>query len=151
MSPGFEDITRVGNVIHDYEMYRALGPEFATARDRMNPALAARIEQAARWTVADYRAALKAAERERIAFGKLMESYDAVLCLAASGEAPAGLTNTGSPMMSSAWTTLHAPCLTLPLMKGATGLPIGLQLVADRYQDLKLLSIATAIESASAA
>ena len=79
-----------------------------------------------------------------------MADYDAVLCLAAASEAPLGLASTGAPTMNSAWTALHVPCLTLPVLKGATGMPIGLQLVGDRTQDLKLLRIGRELEAALA-
>lgn len=148
MPDGFSEMTRIANVIHDYEMHRSLAPEMAAGRDRIDAALVARIERAGRWSVADYRDALRITQAQRAAFSALMETYDAVLCLAAGSEAPLGLSSTGDPMMNSAWTALHLPCLTLPVMRGATGLPIGLQIVADRYQDLKLLSIGKRIEDA---
>ncbi len=150
MPPGFDAMNEAANIIHDYEMHRALRPELVAARDKIDGALIARIERAARWSVGDYRAALRTAAEQRVAFGAFMKSRDAVLCLAAGGEAPADLTTTGDPMMNSAWTALHVPCITLPAMTGATGMPIGLQIVADRHQDLKLLRIAAMLEAALA-
>jgi Asp-tRNA(Asn)/Glu-tRNA(Gln) amidotransferase A subunit family amidase len=146
MPAGFDAMTKAANVIHDYEMRRSLGPEFSIARDEIDPALAQRIERAGQWNAADYREALRMAEKQRAAFGTFMKGYDAVLCLAAGSEPPEGLSNTGDPMMSSAWTVLHAPCITLPALKGGKGLPIGLQIVGDRYQDLKLLRVAAVLE-----
>ncbi len=146
MPAGFDAVNKAANVIHDYEMRRSLGPEFFIARDEIDPALALRIERAGQWNAADYRDALRTAEKQRAALSRFMKSYDAILCLAAAGEAPEGLSNTGDPMMNSSWTALHAPCLTLPALKGGKGLPIGLQIVADRYQDLKLLHIAALLE-----
>lgn len=150
MPDGFDAMNRVANIIHDYEMRRSLGPEFAAAREKLDPALAARIERAGQWSAADYRGALRTAEQQRTAFGPLMADYDAVLCLAAVGEASLGLDSTGAPTMNSAWTALHVPCLTLPVLQGATGMPIGLQMVGDRYQDLKLLRIGRELEAALA-
>jgi Asp-tRNA(Asn)/Glu-tRNA(Gln) amidotransferase A subunit family amidase len=49
--------------------------------------------------------------------------------------------------MNSTWTALHVPCISLPAMTGAAGLPIGLQIVADRHQDMKLLRLAATIEA----
>lgn len=151
MPEGFDDMTRVANVIHDYEMHRALAPEMAIGRDRIDAALVARIDRAGRWSVSDYRDAHRATLAQRAAFSALMGEYDAILCLGAGSEAPVGLSTTGDPMMSSAWTALHVPCLTLPALQGATGMPIGLQLIADRYQDRKLMEIAKRIEAATLA
>lgn len=148
MPPGFDAMDRVANIIHDYEMHRSLRPELLAAREKIYPALAARIERAARWSVADYRSALEVAAAQRVAFAAFMRDYDGVLCLAAASEAPLlDLATTGDPLMNSAWTALHVPCISLPAMTGAAGLPIGLQIVADRHQDLKLLRLAAAIEA----
>ena len=151
MPAGFDAINNAASVVHDYEMHRALRPELVVGRERIDAGLVARIERAGRRSVADYRAALKTAGEQRAAFGAFMQSCDAVLCLAAGGEAPLGLATTGDPMMNSAWTALHVPCITLPAMNGAAGMPIGLQIVADRHQDLKLLRIAAMVEEKLAA
>jgi Asp-tRNA(Asn)/Glu-tRNA(Gln) amidotransferase A subunit family amidase len=146
MPAGFDTMNDAANVIHDYEMHRALRPELVAGREKIDAALVARIERAGRWSVADYRAALRTAGEQRAEFHAFMQSCDAVLCLAAGGEAPLGLATTGDPMMNSTWTALHVPCITLPALSGAAGLPIGLQIVADRHQDLKLLRIAATLE-----
>jgi Asp-tRNA(Asn)/Glu-tRNA(Gln) amidotransferase A subunit family amidase len=146
MPEGFSGMTEIAGAIHDYEMRRTLLPELRAAHDKLDPTLVERIEHAARFTAADHRHALRTAEAQRERFAVLMRSFDAILCLAAAGEAPLGLSSIGAPVMNAAWTALHVPCLTLPAMHGATGLPIGLQLVADRYRDVALLSIATKLE-----
>jgi amidase len=143
---GFGAMTDAANVIHDYEMHRALAPEWMAAREKMDPALAARVEMAGRWTAGDHRRALALAEEQRRALDARIAPYSGVLCLAAAGEAPAGLASTGDPMMNSAWTALHVPCLTLPALRGATGLPIGLQIVSGRDRDLDLLRTAAGLE-----
>lgn len=151
---GFEAMDAAANVIHDYEAHRALAPDMAAnaaaGGGLIDATLLQRIERAGRWSVGDYREALQAAERQRAAFAALFSSFDAIVGLAAAGEAPAGLGSTGLPVMNSAWTALHLPCLSLPVMTGATGLPIGLQLVGDRHQDMKLLAIGAAIEAVMA-
>ena len=146
MPDGFDAVDTLANVIHDYEMHRALRPELVAAPEKIDAALVARIRRAGRWAVTDYREAFKTVIEQRIEFRAFMQDYDAVLCLATGGEAPLDLSTTGDPMMNSAWTALHVPTVTLPAMSGAAGMPIGLQLVADRHQDLKLLSIAAKLE-----
>jgi len=148
MPPGFGAMDGAANVIHDFEMYRSLKPELLVARDKIHPTLVARIERAASRSLADYRYAFAVAAAQRAAFSTFMQDYDGVLCLAATGEAPLlERATTGDPFMNSAWTALYVPCISLPAMTGATGLPIGLQIVADRYQDMKLLRLAAAIEA----
>jgi Asp-tRNA(Asn)/Glu-tRNA(Gln) amidotransferase A subunit family amidase len=67
---------------------------------------------------------------------------DAILAAAAPGEAPTGLAATGDPALSRIWTLLGTPCISLPLLHGPAQLPIGLQLIARRGEDQRLLAAA---------
>ena len=81
----------------------------------------------------------------RIAFDRTAEPFDALLTPAATGVAPEGLSFAGDQIFSGMWTLLHVPCLSLPVMTGERGLPIGLQLVGPRYGDARLLAAARRI------
>ena len=39
------------------------------------------------------------------------------------------------------WTLMHTPTVTLPTAVGPNGLPVGIQLVAPRYEDERLLAV----------
>ncbi|MDP7546510.1 MAG: amidase family protein, partial [Alphaproteobacteria bacterium] len=71
-------------------------------------------------------------------FAELFNDFDAVLTPSAAGEAPVGLERTGDPIFCTMWTFCGLPTLTLPLLNGAQGLPIGVQLVAGLEQDDRL-------------
>jgi Asp-tRNA(Asn)/Glu-tRNA(Gln) amidotransferase A subunit family amidase len=43
------------------------------------------------------------------------------------------------------WTILHVPCLNVPGFIGEDGMPIGLTLVAPRFQDVHVLRAGKAI------
>ena len=72
----------------------------------------------------------------------MFDRYDAIITPAAVGEAPAGLDSTGSPIFNSLWTYCGTPAITLPLMQGPNGLPLGAQLVGRRGDDARLLRTA---------
>ena len=44
--------------------------------------------------------------------------------------------------MQAIWTALHTPAITLPTHRGPNNLPVGIQLVAQRYDDDRLLAAA---------
>jgi Asp-tRNA(Asn)/Glu-tRNA(Gln) amidotransferase A subunit family amidase len=44
--------------------------------------------------------------------------------------------------MCTLWTFLGMPCLSLPLLHGENGLPLGVQLVGKRGDDARLLRTA---------
>jgi len=98
------------------------------------------IDGAALAWAADYLGAL------RPRFDEAMADYDAWLVPAVPGEAPAGLASTGDAVFNRLWTGLHAPAVTLPGFKGARGLPVGIQLVAGRFRDTRLLATAARVE-----
>ena len=61
---------------------------------------------------------------------------------ATAGTAPQGLASTGDPAFCTLWTLCGMPALSLPLMHGANGLPLGLQLIGPRHDDARLLRTA---------
>jgi Asp-tRNA(Asn)/Glu-tRNA(Gln) amidotransferase A subunit family amidase len=99
---------------------------------------------------------VRAVERERVlrhvplaaeGFDELFrERYDAILTPPALGTAPKGLTSTGDPAFCSVWTLLGMPAITLPLMRGENGLPLGVQLVGRKGYDARLLRSARWLE-----
>jgi len=68
--------------------------------------------------------------------------YEAILTPATTGTAPPGLASTGSPAFCTLWTLCGLPAITLPLMRGEDGLPLGVQLVGPRGSDARLLRTA---------
>ena len=68
--------------------------------------------------------------------------YEAIVTPAAPGEAPSGLESTGDPAFSTLWTYCGVPALTLPLLTGPNGMPVGVQLVGRRFYDGRLLRTA---------
>jgi len=87
-------------------------------------------------TAQDWRAALYTGLEE------IFERYDAIVTPAAAGAAPAGLDSTGSAAFNALWSFLGMPAITLPLLTGANGMPIGVQLVGKRNDDGRLLRTA---------
>ncbi|MEZ5668321.1 MAG: amidase [Alphaproteobacteria bacterium] len=70
---------------------------------------------------------------------KVFERYDAIVTPAAAGEAPQGLDATGNPIFGALWTFLGVPAITLPLLTGPSGMPMGVQLIGRRGEDGRLL------------
>jgi Asp-tRNA(Asn)/Glu-tRNA(Gln) amidotransferase A subunit family amidase len=77
----------------------------------------------------------------------LLEEYDAIVTPAAPGEAPLGLEATGSPAFCSLWTLAGLPALSLPILQGPAGLPLGCQLVAGWGDDARLFRLGRWLET----
>ncbi len=60
----------------------------------------------------------------------------------------ADLTNTGNPLFQGPWTYCGLPAITIPSGLAESGLPLGIQLAAARFQEPRLLAAARWCESA---
>ncbi|PYM83302.1 MAG: amidase, partial [Candidatus Rokuibacteriota bacterium] len=130
-------------IIMEAEVAVSLAREWDKGRARLSDRLRARIERGRGHGAADYLEALAQIPRLNEGFTELFEQkYDALLTPAATGIAPAGLASTGDPMFCSLWTLCGLPALSVPLMSGANGLPLGVQLVGARHGDGRLLRTA---------
>jgi Asp-tRNA(Asn)/Glu-tRNA(Gln) amidotransferase A subunit family amidase len=129
--------------IMDAEMARGFEREWTTGRERLSPWLRGRLERGREVRAFDYLSALGRLPELHSSFTELFEQrYDAILTPAAAGTAPRGLDSTGDPAFCTLWTLCGMPSLNLPLMTGANGLPLGVQLVGPRHGDARLLRTA---------
>ena len=80
--------------------------------------------------------------RLRESLDPLFERYDMIVTPATTGQPPRGLESTGSPAFCTIWTLLGLPAVSLPLLTGADGMPIGVQLVGRFGDDARVLRTA---------
>lgn len=126
--------------IMEVDMAANFEREWRDGRDRLSDKLRGLIERGREVRAVDYRRARSLIAPMRESFDELfMERYDAILTPAAIGTAPKGLASTGDPVFCSLWSLVGLPALSLPLMRGENGLPLGVQLVGRRDFDARLL------------
>jgi Asp-tRNA(Asn)/Glu-tRNA(Gln) amidotransferase A subunit family amidase len=126
-------------VIMEADFAASFAREYGEARDRLSPALREAIERGRRVSADDYKEALERIPRLNDALQDIFCSYGTIITPAAPGEAPRGLSSTGSPIFCTPWTLCGTPAVSLPLLRGAHGMPIGVQLVGERGDDARLL------------
>ena len=125
------------------EVAMNLRHEWETGRDKLSPALRSRIERGRAVSGLQYLEALARVPQLNASFTELFEQrYDALITPAAYGTAPKGLESTGDPAYCALWTLTGMPSISVPLMEGANGLPLGVQLVGPRHGDARLLRTA---------
>jgi Asp-tRNA(Asn)/Glu-tRNA(Gln) amidotransferase A subunit family amidase len=122
--------------------------DLAARPEQLSTKLRTRTEAGVPLTGADLVRALDDAGRLRAALDAFFDDYDAILTPAAPGEAPVGLETTGDPVFHAMWTLCCAPCLTLPMLRGPAGMPLGIQLVGRRGADASLFRAARWVEAA---
>ena len=97
------------------------------------------IEEGRRIPAVDYMDALDWVEVLNAGLDEIFQRYDAILTPSAPGEAPRGLDATGDPAFCALWTLCGTPSISLPLLRGPNGLPVGVQVVGPRLHDGRLL------------
>ncbi|MFT6579710.1 MAG: amidase [Alphaproteobacteria bacterium] len=151
LPPEFAGLESDNNTIMFYEGRRSLAHEFNLHFDKLSDKLKARIPANLDIPYEEYRNAILHARQCRDHFDRFMDDFDALIVPSAAGEAPLGFETTGDATFNRAWTTIGAPCITLPGNRGANGLPVGVQIVTRAHDDERLLSVAHWCESAFAA
>lgn len=114
--------------------------------DRLSPSLQQLIGQGQRAPITKIGEAYRYLEWARLVFEHALQDIDVILAPAALGAAPQLGSHTGSSLVNRYWSALHVPCLSLPLGVDAQGMPLGVQLIARRFQDEQLFNAAALIQ-----
>ena len=85
-------------------------------------------------------------KRSYESYEEVFEDYHGVLSPSSPGVAPKGLKSTGTAEFNKVWSYLGTPCISLPLLEGENNLPLGVQLIGDKYDDHRFLGIARWLE-----
>jgi Asp-tRNA(Asn)/Glu-tRNA(Gln) amidotransferase A subunit family amidase len=137
------DALEVADLVADAELALNLEREWTAGRARLSAALRERLERGRQVRAVEYLGALaRVAPLVESLAEMFAQRYDAILTPPASGTAPAGLGSTGDPGFCILWTFCGMPAISVPLMVGANGLPLGVQLVGPRHGDARLLRTA---------
>jgi len=125
--------------INEADIAAYYGPYFEDGMDLISESLQGQISRGREVRAVDYLHAQAQRETLNACLTGVFERCDALITPAAAGEAPRDLTTTGSPLFCTTWTLAGTPTLSLPLLKGGEGLPVGVQLVGARHDDARLL------------
>ena len=137
----FDESVAVHATLVEADIAVNLAAEYARGRRRMGPLLRDMIANGQRCRVPAYMRAIEMRERLNAALAPIFEQFDAILTPAAPGIAPRGLGSTGNPVFCTIWTLCGTPALTVPILEGAGGMPIGAQLVCPRGDDARLIRL----------
>ena len=137
-------------VLQDFEAGHSLAWEYANHRDAIAPLVGQALDRAQAIAVETYDEARRAAHRARLGLRDAFAEVDVFLTFSAPGAAPAGLASTGNARFNKLWTLLGVPCVNVPGLRDAAGMPVGVQVVANFGRDALALSAATFVERALA-
>jgi amidase len=139
---GFMRLTEEHRWISSFEFVRNFTYEIENHWERISATLReGRISHGLSCSPEQYAEAQSLAMEGRAKSDVLFGQYDVLLAASAAGEAPHG-SATGDFAFCALWTILGLPAVSLPLMCGPAGLPIGAQLLARPGEEGRLLAAA---------
>lgn len=135
----FEHAVTWHRTIMEADLARSFAREYEEGRDKLSAVLREMIERGRTYLATHYNHSVDQIAVLNGLLDQIFEKYNAIVTPATTGQAPVGLESTGSPIFCTTWTLCGVPALTLPLLEGADGMPIGVQLVGKRGDDARLL------------
>ena len=123
------------------DVAKSFAGHYERGRNQISDQLCKMIEEGRTVLAVDYTAALDWIDVLYAGLEKVFEGCDAILTPAVRGQAPT-IDTTGDPRFCTLWTLTGTPAVSLPLLTGADGLPIGVQLIGPRRDDARLFRTA---------
>ena len=142
----FEDIPRYHKVIHETDMANNFEPYYKRSKKKLSKEMISAIERGLKYSAKEYAEAIDFMKRSYNSYQEVFEDYHGVLTPSSTGVAPKSLKSTGSPEFCTVWTYMGLPAISLPLLTGSNNLPLGVQLIGDKLDDLRFLGIANWLE-----
>jgi Asp-tRNA(Asn)/Glu-tRNA(Gln) amidotransferase A subunit family amidase len=139
LSEPFEHAVEMHRSIMNADLAKNFAGYYQRGKDKLTGTLCEMIELGQKVSAVDYNNAMDGRELLNSGLNDVFDDYDIIITPATTGEAPAGLDATGNPVFNSLWTFCGTPSITLPLMDGPSGLPLGVQVVGPRGDDARLL------------
>ena len=142
----FKDIHKHHQVMHETDMASSFQKYYKNSKNKLGKKLVEAIERGLKYSANQYTEAKDFMEQSYRSYSEVFEDYYGVITPASTGVADKGLKSTGSPEFCTVWTYMGLPTISLPLLTGGNNLPLGVQLVGDKLDDLRFLSTANWLE-----
>jgi amidase len=140
-------LAEVHRTIMQYEFARSLAPVVRERPALLSEVLLACVRDGFATPDSKYLEMKSLQHSLRHSWSKLLGDADFIIAPSAVGEAPLGLTETGSSAFNVAWSAIGWPCMHIPAGQSGHGLPLGIQVIADWQRDVDLLSWGRWIEN----
>jgi Asp-tRNA(Asn)/Glu-tRNA(Gln) amidotransferase A subunit family amidase len=129
-----------------YEAARTRAQELSNHGEALSAILRQLLDEGGRISAVDHQAALARRDRSAEMIAESLGAHSLVLGPAALGPAPAGLSATGSPILSRPWQLLGLPVVVVPGARTEAGLPLGIQIVGLPGRESDMLDFGAELE-----
>ena len=145
----FKDINKYHQIIHETDLSNNFQEYYKKSKNKLSKEMQTAISRGMKYTAKEYAEAIEFMKRSYESYNEVFEDYHGVLSPCSTGVADKGLKSTGSADFNKVWSYLHTPVISLPLLQGENNLPLGLQLIGDKYDDQRFLGVANWLEKES--
>ena len=145
----FKDIDKFHRVIHECDLANNFQIYYKKSKNKLSKEMQTAISKGMKHTAKEYLDAVDFMKRSYESYKEVFEDYHGVLSPCSTGVADKGLKSTGSADFNRVWSYMHTPAISLPLLQGENNLPLGVQLIGDKYDDHRFLGVARWLEQKS--
>ena len=142
----FKDIPKYHQIIHEVDMANNFQVYYDKDKSKLSKEMNDAISRGLKYSAKDYSDAIDFMKQSYESYKEVFEDYYGILSPSSNGVADKGLGSTGSADFQKIWTYLGLPAISLPLLTGENDLPLGLQLVGNKFDDLRFLGTAKWLE-----
>ena len=142
----FKNIPKHHQIIHETDLANNFQAYYKKDKKKLSKEMRDAIERGLKHSAYDYANAIDFMEQSYQSYKEVFEDYHGVITPSASGVADKGLKSTGSADFQKIWTYMGLPTISLPLLTGESDLPLGVQLIGDKLDDIRFLSTANWLE-----
>ncbi|NNG18991.1 amidase [Naumannella sp. ID2617S] len=115
--------------------------------DEVSQPLAELLRRGSGISADEHQHALYRRDRSRVHLAAMISGGGLIIGPAALGAAPEGISATGSPVLSRPWQALGLPVVTVPGVRTAAGLPLGIQLIGQPGAEGELFRMGELLET----
>ena len=145
----FKDIHKYHQIIHETDLANNFSDYYKKSKNKLSKYMQTAIKNGNKYSGKEYAEAIDFMKRSYESYKEVFEDYHGILTPSSPGVAPKGLKSTGTAEFNKVWSYLGTPCISLPLLQGENNLPLGIQLVGEKYDDNRFLGVASWIEKES--
>ena len=142
----FKDIHKYHQIIHETDLANNFSIYYKKFKKKLSKYMQDAISNGNKYTAKEYAEAIDFMKRSYESYEEVFEDYHGVLSPSSPGVAPKGLKSTGTAEFNKVWSYLGTPCISLPLLEGENNLPLGVQLIGNKYDDHRFLGVAKWLE-----
>ncbi len=145
----FKDIQKYHQIIHETDLANNFSEYFKRYKNKLSKIMQKAISNGQKHSAKDYAEAIDFMSRSYESYKEVFEDYHGVISPSSSGVAPKGLKSTGGAEFNKVWSYMGTPSISLPLLQGENNLPLGVQVIGQKYDDERFLTISAWLENES--